>query len=78
MQRGKEHCMRSSASMIWEDKILNFYIFGWGPRVVRRYRDGEELIWEYVDGSVTRMERLCTLPEGNKVPKPRGSRFELF
>ena len=76
--RGKEHCMRTSASMIWEDKILNFYVFGWGPRVVRRYRDGEELIWEYVDGSVTRMERLCTLPEGNKVPKPRGSRFELF
>ena len=75
---GKEHCMRTSASMIWEDKILNFYVFGWGPRVVRRYRDGEELIWEYVDGSVTRMERLCTLPEGNKVPKPRGSRFELF
>ena len=75
---GKEHCMRTSASMIWEDKILNFYVFGWGPRVVRRYRDGEELIWEYVDGSVTRMERLCTLPEENKVPKPRGSRFELF
>ena len=58
--------------------ILNFYIFGWGPRVVRRYRDGEELIWEYADGSVTRMERLCTLPEGNKVPKARGRRFELF
>ena len=75
---GKEHCMRTSASMIWEDKILNFYVFGWGPRVVRRYRDGEELIWEYVDGSVTRMERLCTLPEGNKVPRPRGRRFELF
>ena len=75
---GKEHCMRTSASMIWEDKILNFYVFGWGPRVVRRYRDGEELIWEYVDGSVTRMERLCTLPEGNKVPKPRGRRLELF
>ena len=76
--RGKEHCMRTSASMICEDKILNFYVFGWGPRVVRRYRDGEELIWEYADGSVTRMERLCTLPEGNKVPKPRGRRFELF
>jgi hypothetical protein len=70
--------MRTSASMIWEDKILNFYAFGWGPRAVRRYRDGDELIWEYVDGSVTRMERLCTLPEENKVPKPRGRRFELF
>ena len=75
---GKEHCMRPSASMIWEDKILNFYAFGWGPRAVRRYRDGDELIWEYVDGSVTRMERLCTLPAENKVPKPRGRRLELF
>ena len=75
---GKEHCMRTSASMIWEDKILNFYAFGWGPRAVRRYRDGDQLIWEYVDGSVTRMERLCMLPEENIVPEPRGRRFELF
>ena len=75
---GKEHCMRTSASMIWEDKTLNFYAFGWGPRAVRRYRDGDELIWEYIDGSVTRMERLCHLPDENIVPKPRGRRFELF
>ena len=75
---GKEHCMRTSASMIWENKMLNFYVFGWGPRVVRRYRDGDELIWEYADGSVTRMERLCTLPEKHKVPTPRGQRIELF
>ena len=74
---GREHCMRTSASMIWEDKILNFYVFGWGPRVVRRYRDGDELVWEYANSSVPRMERLCTLPEENKVPKPRGMRFEL-
>ena len=75
---GEEHCMRTSASMIWEDRILNFYAFGWGPKVVRRYREGDELIWEYADGSVTRMERLCTLPAENKVPKLRGRRFELF
>ena len=76
--RGKEHCMRTSASMIWEDKILNFYAFGWGPRVVRRYLEDDELIWEYVDGSVTRMERLCTLPEEHKIPSPRGKRIEFF
>ena len=76
--RGEEHCLRTSASMIWEDKTLNFYAFGWGPRVVRRYLDGDELIWEYVDGSVTRMERLCRLPEEHKVPRPRGRRIELF
>ena len=45
--------------------------------MVRRYRDGDGLIWEYADGSVTRMERLCNVPEKNKVPKPRGRRFEL-
>lgn len=75
---GQEHCMRTSASMIWENKILNFHAFGWGPRVVRRYRDGDELIWEYLDGSVTRMERLCTLPEAHRVPTPRGRRIALF
>ena len=75
---GTEHCMRTSASMIWEDKVLNFYTFGWGPQLVRRYRDGDELIWEYVDGSVTRMERLCTLPEEHRQPAPRGRRIELF
>jgi hypothetical protein len=75
---GEEHCMRTSASMIWEDEVLNFYAFGWGPQVVRRYRDGDELIWEYADGSVTRMERLCTLPEEYRVPPPRGRRIELL
>ncbi len=75
---GEEHCMRTSASMIWEDSTLNFYVFGWGPKVVRRYREGDELIWEYVDGSVTRMERICRLPEKHKVPRPRGRRIELF
>lgn len=76
--RGEEHCLRTSASMIWEDKTLNFYAFGWGPRVVRRYREGDELIWEYADGSVTRMERLCRVPEEHKVPQPRGMRVEVF
>lgn len=75
---GKDFCMRTSASMIWEEKILNFYVFGWGPRVVRRYREGEFLIWEYADGSINKMERLCRLPETHIVPKPRGPRYKLF
>jgi hypothetical protein len=75
---GKDFCMRTSASMIWEEKVLNFYVFGWGPRVVRRYRDGEFLIWEYADGSVNKMERLCQLPETHIIPKPRGPRYKLF
>ena len=74
----REFCMRTSASMIWEEGVLNFYAFGWGPQVVKRYSDGEQLVWEYLDGSVNRMERLCTLPEEHKVPEPRGRRFKLL
>jgi hypothetical protein len=74
----REFCARTSASMIWEEGALNFYVFGWGPQVVRRYRDGDQLIWEYADGSTTRMERLCRLPDENKIPEPRGARFKLW
>ena len=64
--------------MVWKDKVLNFRVFGRGPVVVKRYMDGDPLIWEYVDGSITRMDRICTLPEGHRVPKPRGKRYSLF
>lgn len=74
----REYCNRTSASMIWNKGVLDFHAFGWGPVVVRRYMDGKQLIWEYVDGSVTRMDRLCQLPEAHKVPRQRGPRFALF
>ncbi len=74
----KEYCMRTSANATWRDGQLEFNVFGWGPIVVRRYLDGDDLIWEYADGSVTRMERLCTLPEEYKEPEPRGHRRKLF
>ena len=67
----KPYCPRSSASMIWNQGVLDFHVFGWGPVVVRRYRDGEQLVWEYADGVVTRMNRVCTLPEEAKIPRPR-------
>ena len=73
-----EYCPRTSASMIWNDGVLDFHVFGWGPVVVRRYLDGDQLVWEYADGSVTRMDRLCELPETHKVPRPRGRRYALF
>jgi len=76
--RGKEYCMRTSASATWRNDKLEFNAFGWGPVVVKRYRDGEQLVWEYADGSVTRMDRICTLPEAYKKPKPRGKRRKLF
>lgn len=74
----REYCMRSSASMIWKEGVLNFHVFGWGPVVVKRYLQGEQLIWEYADGSTTRMDRICTLPDAHKVPRPRGRRISLF
>jgi hypothetical protein len=75
---GKAYCPRTSASMIWNSGVLDFHVFGWGPIVVKRYMEGEQLIWEYADGSVTRMDRICQLPEAHKVPSPRGRRIALF
>ncbi len=74
----KEYCPRTSASMIWNEGVLDFHVFGWGPVVVKRYMDREQLIWEYADGSTTRMDRICTLPETHRVPRPRGKRLEIF
>jgi hypothetical protein len=74
----KEYCPRTSAAMIWQDKKLNFHLFGWGPVVVRRYREGAQLVWEYADGSKTHMDRICDLPESEKIPLPRGPRFKTF
>jgi len=74
----REYCNRTSAGMYWNDGVLDFKVFGWGPVVVRRYMDGEQLVWEYVDGSVTRMDRLCTLPDAHKIPQPRGPRYSFF
>ena len=68
----KEYCPRTSAAMVWNNKVLDFHVFGWGPVVVKRYLDGKQLIWEYADGSTTRMDRLCQLPEAHKIPKRRG------
>ena len=70
--------MRTSASMIWEEGELNFHAFGWGPVVVKRYMSGEQLVWEYADGSTTNMDRICTLPDEHKVPRPRGKRYAFF
>ncbi len=69
------YCPRTSAGMFWNNSVLDFRVFGWGPVVVRRYLDGEHLVWEYLDGSITRMKRLCHLPEEHRVPVARGQRF---
>lgn len=78
----KEYCGRTSASMEWDNKVLNFNAFGFGPVVVKRYlergAEGEQLVWEYADGSTTHMNRLCQLPDEYKVPAKRGKRFQLL
>jgi hypothetical protein len=73
----KEYCNRTSADMVWNNKVLDFHVFGWGPVVVRRYREGEQLVWEYADGSTTHMDRICRLPKEHRKPTPRGPRFKL-
>ena len=64
--------------MVWKDNILNFHLLEWGPVVVKRYMDGEHLVWEYADGSITRMERICSVPEEHRIPRPRGRRIQLM
>ena len=68
---GREYCPRTSASMIWNNGVLDFHVLGWGPVVVRRYLEGDQLIWEYADGTTTRMNRICKLPEEHRVPRRR-------
>jgi hypothetical protein len=74
----REYCGRTSSSMIWNNGVLDFHVFGWGPVVVKRYLDGKQLVWEYADGSTTHMDRICSLPAGHKIPTPRGRRYAFF
>ena len=74
----KEFCPRTSAGVKWNEGVLDFHPFGWGPVVVKRYREGEQLVWEYADGSITRMDRICTLPEAYKKPRRRGPRYKIW
>lgn len=74
----REYCPRTSADVVWNDGVLDFHIFGWGPVVVRRYLRGDQLVWEYADGSVTIMDRICRLPADKKIPRKRGLRYKLL
>ena len=44
----KEYCNRTSASMTWNNKVLEFNVFGFGPILVKRYKKGQQLVWDYV------------------------------
>ena len=74
----REYCPRTSADVVWNDGVLDFHVFGWGPVVVRRYMRGDQLVWEYADGGVTLMDRICRLPADKKIPRKRGRRYKVF
>jgi hypothetical protein len=73
----KDYCPRTSASVVWNNGVLEFRAFGWGPIVVKRYLRGEQLIWEYIDGATT-MQRLCQLPEIKKSPRQEAAATRFF
>ncbi len=73
----RDYCPRTSAGVVWNEGVLDFKVLGWGPVVVKRYMQGEQLVWEYADGSTTYMDRLCQLPPEHKIPAPRGRRFSF-
>ena len=74
----REYCPRTSADVVWNDGVLDFHVFGWGPVVVRRYMRGDQLVWEYADGGVTLMDRICRLPADKKIPRKRGPRYKVL
>ena len=63
--------------MVWKKGVLDFRIFGWGPVVVKRYLEGDPLIWEYADDSVTTMDRMSRLPAEHRLPESRGPHITL-
>ena len=74
----QEYYPRTSAGMFWNKGVLDFKVFGWGLVVVRRYLSGEQLVWEYADGSTTYMDRIWELPDEHKTPKSCGLRLQFF
>ena len=53
--------IRTWSSEKFIDGVLHHYAFGLIP-VVKRYLDGDELVWTYPGFGETRMKRICRLP----------------
>lgn len=58
-------CIRSSATTKWNNGRLEFYAFGYGPHVVTRYFDENDIYsWDYPGFGTTKMKQICELPTG--------------
>lgn len=56
-------CFRIWASARYLDGALVLHPFGQSFITVTRTLEGDELVWEYPSIGVTRMKRICTLPD---------------
>lgn len=57
-------CFNIMAKMRWEEDGLKFRPYNLPIDMVTRSIEGNELVWKYANGDVTRMKRICKLPEG--------------
>ncbi len=56
-------CMRIFAAAEWVDGALVMRPLGGPFAHVTRHREGDELVWDYPVAGVTRMKRICRLPD---------------
>lgn len=56
-------CFRIWASAQYLDGALVLHPFGQSFITVTRTLEGDELVWEYPSIGITRMRRICTLPD---------------
>jgi hypothetical protein len=64
-------CANTFVSVDYRDGVMEFHPFGLPNTVVRRWMDGEELVWTYprIEGEV-RMKRICELPPEHRERHP--------
>jgi hypothetical protein len=59
-------CFRIRAAIRWnEEKTLEFRPWGLATLVTRRLEDDDTLLWKYPGQPLSRLERICRLPEPN-------------
>ena len=57
-------CINTWVSIEWVDAVLDFHPFGLPYTIVKRWREGDELVWTYPRFEAEiRMKRICRIPE---------------